>query len=151
MFFVSTRAAIAVPHGDGWIGVYHHFDGYPSELGAYLHKIHTSVFAGDTAKMIKVLTEDHQAWSSIEGDWSLPIGYGGSGPNCYCHGERSEQMEKFICTCPSPDSDCDPLHLEWAYVLSKAGMATYESKNLTVHQMINFTRWEDEYILKEEE
>lgn len=31
---MSTRSAIARPAGDGWEGRYHHFDGYPSGVGA---------------------------------------------------------------------------------------------------------------------
>lgn len=39
---MSTRGCIAVKQGEGWVGVYNHFDSYPTELGqkvwAELHK-----------------------------------------------------------------------------------------------------------------
>jgi len=43
--------------------------------------------------MLKYLIDDHPAgWSSINGsDFNLDPGYNGSGPACYCHGERSEE------------------------------------------------------------
>ena len=33
---MSTQAAIARRHGDGFLGVYHHWDGYPNALGKTL-------------------------------------------------------------------------------------------------------------------
>lgn len=72
---MSTRSAIARPTADGFAGRYHHWDGYPTGLGATLFQIHTEVFNGDTERMLEVLIDEHPAgWSTINGaDWSLPF------------------------------------------------------------------------------
>lgn len=77
---MSTRAAIARPNGESESGAprfkgrYHHWDGYPSGLGATLFEIYRSVFDRDIEAMLKMLLDKHPAgWSTINGaDWSLP-------------------------------------------------------------------------------
>lgn len=76
---MATRAAIARPNGQPgtFVGRYHHWDGYPTALGATLFTIHRTVFDGDTERMLTTLLDEHPAgWSTINGaDWSLEPGY----------------------------------------------------------------------------
>jgi len=130
---VSTRAAIAKPLGDGWTGRYHHFDGYPGGLGMDLLDLYDGHFAKDLEVMTKTLIEDHPAgWSQAgnSADWARATpGFDGAGPKCYCHGGRNEgEMQKAVCTCPAPGSECDALFLEWAYVLTPRGIMVYASQ-----------------------
>lgn len=86
---MSTRAAIARPNGDGFLGRYHHWDGYPQGLGQTLYELAQSnekrhamelpptPWNGDVEQMLKVLIDDHPAgWSTINGaDFSLLPGF----------------------------------------------------------------------------
>jgi hypothetical protein len=74
---MSTRGAIARAHGDGFKGVYHHWDSYPIGLGATLWHIYHAVFKGDLDQMLKALIDDHPAgWSTINGaDWGVEAGW----------------------------------------------------------------------------
>lgn len=140
---MSTRGAIARPIAEsatgGWEGRYHHFDSYPTGLGKTLWALHFGFFDRDIAAMTKYLIDDHPAgWSTINGrDLSLTPGFIEYGRKhnhreqdralCYCHGDRSEEHDNLIrcdgvaCT----GSTCDPLFIEWAYVLHPEGMSIY--------------------------
>jgi hypothetical protein len=76
---MSTRSVIARPWGKGFRGRYHHWDGYPSGLGAELYALAQpdGPFGGDTQKMLKVLIDEHPGgWSTINGaDWSKKPGF----------------------------------------------------------------------------
>lgn len=79
---MSTRSAIArpVPSEDGkikFVGVYHHWDGYPQGLGATLFELYNGFFKRDLDAMLKTLIDDHPAgWSTINGkDLSLAPGF----------------------------------------------------------------------------
>lgn len=55
---MSTHACIARPRpGGGIVGTYHHFDGYPSGLGAWLCLLRDHAFAGDLEAMIAYLVD----------------------------------------------------------------------------------------------
>jgi hypothetical protein len=120
---MSTRAVIARVKGDGWEGRYHHFDGYPTGLGARLYAV---VGQLGVKRALELLVDEHPVgWSSIHDcDITAQPGYGGDfndqthGPRCYCHGERHEQAPLLI-TDQSDDCGC-----EWAYVLSARGVMT---------------------------
>jgi hypothetical protein len=136
---VSTRSAIARPAGDGWEGRYHHFDGYPSGLGIELLRLHQDVFDGDVDRMTRVLIDDHPAgWSTInDSDWRQAPGFqegfsttdDPKPPRCYCHGDRAEAENAITCQCPTDTSRCDPLFIEWAYVLTPRGVGVYASES----------------------
>lgn len=68
---MGTRGAIARPdnaHAGAFAGRYHHWDSYPSGLGATLFHIRRDTFGGDTAKMLDLLIDQHPAgWSTING------------------------------------------------------------------------------------
>lgn len=74
---MSTRGAIARVTGDGFQGVYHHWDSYPSGLGATLFHLYNGHFDRDLEKMLKVLIDDHPAgWSTINGkNFDYSAGY----------------------------------------------------------------------------
>jgi len=71
---MSTRGVIARKDGDGFTGRYHHWDSYPSGLGATLyHWAHRM----PRERMLRMLLDEHPAgWSTIVGtDPSLTPGY----------------------------------------------------------------------------
>lgn len=115
---MSPRAAIARPTDQGWEGVYHHSDGYPEGLGRTLWRLVTdpkSPFHRHVPRLRRVLLEDHNGWSTINGaDWSLLPGSTSDRsdrrPRCYCHGDGNEGAWPL-----SPDGDLGGV--EWAYVL----------------------------------
>lgn len=76
---MSTRAIIAFPdEKHGWIGTYHHSDGYSSGLGVILLRC-LEMAEGDVAMLRQRILDDHP------GGWSLL-------PDaCYCH-DRGEGL-----------------------------------------------------------
>jgi hypothetical protein len=77
---MSTPAAIARWTNRGsheWAGRYHHWDGYPSALGATLFDLVRHKTLGDLATTLRVLIDDHPAgWSTINGaDWGRRPGF----------------------------------------------------------------------------
>lgn len=62
---MGTRSVIATPGPDGgWKGRYVHWDGYPAGVGDALRAI---IARDGVEKALKVLTEDHYGWSSVDG------------------------------------------------------------------------------------
>jgi hypothetical protein len=75
---MGTRSAIARINGEhGFKGTYHHWDGYPTGLGATLFNLYQTQFNHDLPKMLHVLIDEHPAgWSTINGkDFNLEAGY----------------------------------------------------------------------------
>src|SRR6266852_1034368 len=75
---MSTRSCIARSTGEGTFqGVYHHWDGCPSSLGATLFGLYRQHFKHDLDAMLTFLIEKHPAgWSTINSaDFTLPAGY----------------------------------------------------------------------------
>lgn len=72
---MGTRGVIAKPDGDGWRGRYHHWDSYPSGLGAALLRAHEDL--GSTDEMVRVLIDEELVgWSTICGkDLRQPKGW----------------------------------------------------------------------------
>jgi len=121
---MSTRGCIAERKGDHWEGVYQHSDSYPTWLGKTIWKTIHEKYKGDAQKFINFAIHKH------DGGWS-------SFPEiCYCHGKFAKrdgtkpgQKEGVIrgCECnnkpyksSNKDKDnprCDPLFIEWIYVL----------------------------------
>jgi hypothetical protein len=127
---MSTRGCIARVTGEGqFTGVYHHWDGYPTQLGKTLWDILRGHFAGDLEKMLHFLIDEHPAgWSTINGaDFTKRAGfqeikYGKTrprrnGPLCYCHGDRHEEASLV-------DQDTDA-GMEWAYVFDAEKRVMY--------------------------
>lgn len=120
---MSTRSGIARRKGDGFEGVYHHWDGYPTALGETLWKVYREQFCSDLSRMLTTLIDEHPAgWSTInDSDFGATPGFrcdGGSwegrsdaGPECYCHGDHSEEANLI-----NQDSDQG---MEWAYVFDE--------------------------------
>lgn len=105
---MSTRSVIARTTPAGFTGVYHHWDGYPSGVGATLYALYNGHFQKDIKAMMHFLIEDHPAgWSTINGaDFSLEPGFiersfefpegAPQRPQCYCHGDRHEEVNGHI-------------------------------------------------------
>ena len=125
---MSTRASIArltCVSPVKWAGRYHHWDGYPSGLGATLWKLYHGHFKRDLGPMLKVLLDDHPAgWSSLNAaDFDQEPGFAepldstnqsADQPQCYCHGDREE--EGWLVT----DENASGSGCEWAYVFASA-------------------------------
>lgn len=73
---MSTRSVIGRKTASGFTGVYHHWDGYPSGLGAQLFEVFNGYFKRDMPAMLKYLIDDHPAgWSTIVGaDFTIAPG-----------------------------------------------------------------------------
>lgn len=119
---MATRAIIARPTpGDGWEGRYHHWDGYPDELGRTLWHLPADPHLGGLGGVLRTLLDDHPAgWSSINGkDRALEPGFiedfpkRSNRPECYCHGDRSEEPWLVRST------DANHGGAEWAYVIDE--------------------------------
>jgi len=95
---VSTRGCIARVHGDGFRGVYHHFDAYPQALGKKLFDLAQT---RDLSDMARELIDDH------------PAGWIALGERCICHGEDPEGP---MVVTDQENSDW----VQWAYAFDEA-------------------------------
>lgn len=74
---MSTNGVIAKRDGGSWVGVYHHWDSYPSGLGVALLRAYKEAFSCDVDAMTTYLVDDEPVgWSTIcNADWSQPKGW----------------------------------------------------------------------------
>jgi len=114
---MATRGIIARKTPEGWSGVYHHWDSYPSGLGQTLYRLYHGYFQRNLAAMLCVLIDEHRAgWSNINGvDFSKAPGWSEEQdrPCCYCHGGRNEPAQALI------TMQSDTLGAEYAYALDE--------------------------------
>lgn len=116
---MGTRGIIArLDKRRGFAGNYHHWDSYPTQLGATLWGLYHGHFNHDLKQMLQVLINDHGAgWSTINGkDFNLAPGWhnvdiGQTNPICYCHGDRHEEGRLIY-----PEDDYGA---EWVYVFDE--------------------------------
>lgn len=137
---MGTRSTIArMTNKNGFSGVYHHWDGHPYSLGATLYKLYNGHFKKDIDAMLKFLIDDHPAgWSTInKADFTKPAGYNDDwdnrisrGPECYCHGDRSEKGHVIT---EETASSCG---CEYAYVFKGKTMLVLSSYRGNGHKMI---------------
>ena len=135
---MSTRGTIARVNGDGFKGVYHHWDSYPEGLGQTLWRLFHEHFDQDIERMLEVLIDEHPAgWSTINGkDFSLAPGYvngfdeKGSQPLCFCHGDRHEEAQVVT------EKDAAGIGVEWVYAFRDTVMLVLSSYNADGHKMI---------------
>ena len=132
---MSTRAAIARLTGVSpvrWSGRYHHWDGYPSGLGATLWELYHGPFKRDLSQMLQVLLDDHPAgWSSLNArDFTQSPGFADplsttkqsvDQPQCYCHGDRAEEPWE-VTQENAAGSGC-----EWAYAFTGGSKPEYDA------------------------
>jgi len=142
---MSTRGVIARKDGNGFTGRYHHWDSYPSGLGATLMSLYQRHFNRDLEIMLKELIDNHPAgWSTINKcDFSLAPGFvdlsekiDQSGdakdrPQCYCHGKRTE--DALVVT----EKNAADIGCEWVYAFNdKNQMVVLSSYNEDGAKMI---------------
>lgn len=130
---MATSAVIARRAGDGWAGVYHHWDGYPSGLGRTLWLLLWEEFRGDVEGLLRFVIDDHPGgWSHLKPgpvvrrspDGEDVLDGDAAERQCYCHGYFAER-DGYVparyagCSCGDlgTDADCDPLTIRWVYVL----------------------------------
>ena len=122
---MSTRSCIARVEGDGWRGVYHHSDGYPSGLGCYIFRSIRREWSGDAGAFLDYALSHDGGWSSLFSP----------DPTCYCHGHFADRDKikpgdgsgvitgcecherPYISGEPDNMPSCDPLFIEWIYVI----------------------------------
>ena len=110
-----------------WKGRYHHWDSYPDGLGRELWKLYHGPFAQDLDQMLQVLLDEHPAgWSSLSaGDLERGLFRALTkgdplpspdevGPNCYCHGDRSEEPWEVN------EQNASGSGVEWVYVFTSS-------------------------------
>lgn len=129
---MSTRSVIARPTATGFAGRYHHFDGYPSGLGAALVELYQQEFDRDLERMLKTLLDDHTGWSSVIGaDFSMEPGFREYGTNgtCVC----GEKKDDHLCQTHGPQFHADkglpyPCGINYAFHFGHAFEADEASK-----------------------
>lgn len=130
---MSTRSVIARvgEHEGEFSGTYHHWDGAPTSLGAYLWKLLHGHFKNDLGKMLRTLIDEHNSWSTIVGkDFKLKPGFTNirqrpegmsfedfqnqplnRRPQCHCHGERHEHNDPYTHKSIEGRTDIEYLYL----------------------------------------
>lgn len=111
---MSTRGCIArTANGEGWQGVYQHWDSYPTGLGKELWERLHSRYQGDIeALLVDAIDKHPSGWSSF--------------PDvCYCHSDYAKRDGSKATDSPyykrdAPDGrmteqTADPLFIEWVY------------------------------------
>ncbi len=117
---MSTRSVIAKRMGDGWEGVHHHTDGYPTGLGSYLFRLLRRQYGGDVQKVLDYVLSHDGGWSHLYPAQLLETkGYSTETvPQCYCHGyfarrDKTEPGDKS----GWQTSEHHGWDIEWVYVL----------------------------------
>jgi hypothetical protein len=98
---MSTRSIVAVASSDGWVGQYHHSDGYPSGMGSCLFHALKDKTDEELADFFDTLNYHTAGWSNFQ-VWITPDDprWGGEwkgidvdlvGGRCYCHWEGREE------------------------------------------------------------
>lgn len=118
---MSTRSIIGyrkVEDPNTVHGVYHHFDGYPTGLGAELHRAYDLNFDTPMSMVIRLIINTPQGWSSLDAN-----DLSGS----YAAGDHDMIYE---CQCGKGVYDlCSPLFTEWMYVITSEGLEVWKSVN----------------------
>jgi len=127
---MSTNACIAKRTANGWQGVIHHFDGYPSGLGKAIWNC-VKHFNGNWARATEYLIDDHPAgWSSIcEADFSKEPGFvehgshASNSPKCYCHGDRHDEPDMIY------EGELEDTSCRWLYIIDQGVLEIYKVEN----------------------
>lgn len=108
---MSTRSAIArIEDEPGhFTGSYHHWDGYPTGLGAWLYQAYKGQFNSNLDAMLKALVDDHTGWSTLQVE-------PGKEPECFCHSRGEGFDEKNRVT----QVDASGMGCEYVYAFSEA-------------------------------
>jgi len=107
---MSTRSVIATTQGDGWQGVYCHFDGYPTCRGPRLWKVLSDCGFDRDRFEAEVLTPH-------------PGGYSSFPETCYCHDPRHDPTNVMRYT--EADEEASALFIEWVYVVGRNVLTIY--------------------------
>ena len=102
---MSTRGAIAKGTVGKWVGVYNHFDSYPSGLGVALTLAKDNRYDGDLDKMIKAAIDNE------------PIGWSSFPTEAYSSREAVTSTEPEITS-----ESVNRLFIEWVYLLTPEGI-----------------------------
>lgn len=118
---MSTRGCIARAVGDGWAGVINVDGSNPADLGVHLLDLFDALDGeGRAARLAADLIDAH------------PHGWQFAGDVCLCDAHPTiTGVAPYHCTCPLETTACQPLHIEWAYVIAESGLFVYRSIDVT--------------------
>jgi hypothetical protein len=124
---MSTRSLIAVPDGSSWRGRYCHWDGYPGHMVPTLNQVYRLTFGGtDLDAMVRVLTADHYGWSVLSTGEPAADGAGEFVPGV--GRAYTDQPDEWFSAEDAPED------LEWAYVLTPAGITVWQGGDAWTHR-----------------
>jgi hypothetical protein len=131
---MATRGVIAVKTGKNkWVGVYHHWDSYPTNLGKTIWQMIKNKFHDDIEAFIRYAIFEHPAgWSHLFDSFVLvnenPLKHKKEfGSQCYCHGyfakrdgitpDESHLIKYPECISDPQEQYTNCLFYEWVYIL----------------------------------
>lgn len=129
---MSTRSVVARVEGDGFVGRYCHWDGYPTNRAKQLFQAYRELGSADALIKYAIREGDSGYWSSfcppsegpVEADRTTPEGEAAF-QNEYKTGTHSnwcfeKDNEKLV------ESSGDDWGTEWAYVIDDKGLSVFE-------------------------
>ena len=124
LWVMGTRSVIgrAILDADGtydgqFKGVYHHWDGYPTGLGAHLFSLLKGKYKDNLSKMLTWVIDSHSAgWSTIM------VSATTKKPECFCHPKRDRSPEPKGNWFTNENVEGD---IEWLYIFDEAKRLLY--------------------------
>jgi hypothetical protein len=131
---MATRGAIAYKEGDGWIGIYQHWDSYPRHLGKEIWRVLHEKFigqrgrpgvqnSGDVKNALKSFIEIY-----IKGH---PSGWSIFDEECFCHSPEFV-MRDGVSESKITSKENDPLFIEYVYIIAPEDEAMYILANKSI-------------------
>lgn len=125
---MSTRSVVARVEGDGFVGRYCHWDGYPTNRGKQLFQAYRELGSADALIKYAIREGESGYWSSfcapsenpVEADRSTPEGeaeFQKSGSANWAHEADNTDLIT---------SSGDDWGTEWAYVIADYGLSVFE-------------------------
>lgn len=118
---MGTRSIVGLKTGKGWFGRYVHWDGYPSGVGAAVWHI---AKRDGLSKTVATLLMENYSWSTLTAQENPNEDEFGYDAECFVKGYGYKHGDA------TPDQiitdDGDKWGTEWAYIISREGLAVYK-------------------------
>ena len=142
---MSTRSVVARVEGDGFVGRYCHWDGYPTHRGKQLFQAYRELGNADALVKYAVRKGESGYWSSfcppsenpVEADRSTPEGEDAFQKSLSTINWAHEEDNFDLIS-----SQGDDWGTEWAYVIDDKGLTVFE--NLGKWAYIGTYKWDAE-------